>query len=134
MGAAESCMHTARQYVMDRKQFGAPLAANQIIQYKLAEMMTDIALGLQSCLQVGRLKDEHKLHPNMISIIKRNSTIKAIDIARKARDMLGGNGIVDEYHIMRHMCNLESVITYEGTHDGHLLITGMDITGFDAFK
>jgi glutaryl-CoA dehydrogenase len=133
MGAAESCMHTARQYVMDRKQFGAPLAANQIVQYKLAEMMTDIALGLQSCLQVGRLKDEHKLHPNMISIIKRNSTIKAIDIARKARDMLGGNGIVDEYHIMRHMCNLESVITYEGTQDIHALILGRSITGIPAF-
>jgi glutaryl-CoA dehydrogenase len=133
MGAAESCMHIARQYTLDRKQFGAPLAANQIIQYKLAEMLTDIALNLQSCLQVGRLKDEHKLHPNMISVIKRNSTIKAIDIARKARDMLGGNGIVDEYHIMRHMCNLESVITYEGTQDIHALILGRAITGIPSF-
>eukprot|EP00455_Lapot_gusevi_P028435 TRINITY_DN3035_c0_g1_i2.p1 TRINITY_DN3035_c0_g1~~TRINITY_DN3035_c0_g1_i2.p1 ORF type:complete len:432 (+),score=160.60 TRINITY_DN3035_c0_g1_i2:93-1388(+) len=133
LGAAEFCFHAARQYTLDRHQFGAPLAANQLIQYKMADMMSEIALGLQSCLQVGRLKDEGKLHPNMISIIKRNSTMKAIDIARKARDMLGGNGIVDEYHIIRHMLNLESVITYEGTADVHALILGRAITGIQSF-
>ncbi|XP_043466700.1 glutaryl-CoA dehydrogenase, mitochondrial [Leptopilina heterotoma] len=133
LGAAESCLKLARQYVMDRKQFQRPLAANQLIQKKMADMMTEIAIGLQACLQVGRLKDENKATPEMISMIKRNSTGKALDIARNARDMLGGNGISDEYHIIRHLLNLETVNTYEGTHDIHALILGRAITGIPAF-
>jgi glutaryl-CoA dehydrogenase len=133
LGAAESCYSIARQYTLDRRQFKVPLAANQLIQFKLAEMATEISLGLQAVLQVARLKDQGKMHPTMISIIKRNSCIKALDIARKARDMLGGNGIVDEYHVIRHMVNLETVNTYEGTADVHALIIGRDITNIQAF-
>eukprot|EP00457_Paulinella_chromatophora_P008840 gb/GEZN01008889.1/.p1 GENE.gb/GEZN01008889.1/~~gb/GEZN01008889.1/.p1 ORF type:complete len:426 (+),score=46.43 gb/GEZN01008889.1/:3-1280(+) len=133
LGAAEACMHVARQYTLDRKMFGSPLAANQLIQFKLAEMCSEIAIGLQACLQVSRLKDKGEEAPEMISIIKRNSCLKALDIARKARDMLGGNGIVDEYHVMRHMVNLETVNTYEGTADIHALILGRQITGIEAF-
>eukprot|EP00128_Syssomonas_multiformis_P012065 Colp12_sorted_trinity150504_noHs@31277 len=133
LGAAEFCYEAARQYVLDRKQFGRPLAANQIIQKKLADMITDISLGLQGCLQVGRLKDEGKAATDMISLVKRNSCGKALDIARTARDMLGGNGISDEYHIIRHCMNLEAVNTYEGTHDIHALILGRAITGIPSF-
>lgn len=133
MGAAESCYKIAREYTIQRKQFGKPLAANQIIQTKLADMATDITLGLNACLRAGRLKDEGKLSHQVISMLKRNNTGKAIDIARKARDMLGGNGIVDEYHVIRHVVNLESVITYEGTYDVHGLILGRAITGIAAF-
>ncbi len=114
LGAAESCYQIARDYTLDRRQFGAPLAANQLIQFKLADMITEISLGLHACLQVSRLKDEGLVHPDMISLIKRNSCVKSLDIARKARDMLGGNGIVDEFHVIRHMTNLETVNTYEG--------------------
>jgi len=134
LGAAEACAVQARQYTLDRMQFGSPLASNQLIQFKLAEMCTEITLALHSCLQVGRLKDEGKAHPDMISLIKRNSCIKSLDIARKARDMLGGNGIVDEYHVIRHMVNLETVNTYEGTADIHALILGRAITGIPAFS
>ena len=134
LGAAESCLHIARQYTLDRKQFGAPLARNQLIQKKLADALTEISIGLQSCLQVGRLKDQKKEAPEMISMIKRNSCGKALDIARQARDMLGGNGISDEYHVIRHVMNLEAVNTYEGTHDIHALIIGRAITGLQAFK
>lgn len=134
LGAAESCLHTARSYVLDRKQFNRPLAANQLIQKKLADMMCEIAIGLQACLRVGRMKDEGSITPEMISIIKKNSALKALEIARVARDMLGGNGISDEYHIIRHMVNLESVITYEGTNDVHALILGRVITGIPAFS
>lgn len=134
LGAAEFCFHTARQYVLDRKQFGKPLAANQLIQLKLANMATDISLGLLGCLQVGRLKDEGLAAPEMISLVKRNSCGKSLEIARTARDMLGGNGIVDEYHIIRHVMNLESVNTYEGTHDIHALILGRAITGIQSFQ
>lgn len=134
LGAAEFCFETARNYVLDRKQFGNPLAKNQLIQKKLADMMTEISIGLQACLQVGRLKDLGNATPEMISIVKRNSCGKALDIARTARDMLGGNGICDEYHIIRHVMNLESVNTYEGTHDIHALILGRSITGLQAFK
>eukprot|EP01027_Heterolobosea_sp_BB2_P004547 GEZU01006967.1.p2 GENE.GEZU01006967.1~~GEZU01006967.1.p2 ORF type:complete len:425 (-),score=151.55 GEZU01006967.1:111-1385(-) len=134
LGAAEFCYETARQYTLDRKQFGRPLAANQLIQKKLADMATDISLGLQACLQVGRLKDEGKIVPEMISMIKRNSCGKALEIARTARDMLGGNGIADEYHVIRHAMNLEAVNTYEGTHDIHALILGRAITGIPAFQ
>jgi len=134
MGAAEFCFETARQYTLDRRQFGRPLAANQIIQKKLADMNTEITLALHACLQVGRLKDEGDLVPEMISLVKRNSCGKALDIARVARDMLGGNGIVDEYHIIRHVMNLEAVNTYEGTHDIHALILGRAITGLSAFN
>lgn len=134
LGAAEFCYGAARQYVLDRKQFGRPLAANQLIQKKLADMAVDIALGLQACLRVGRLIDEENYSPEVISIIKRNSAGKALDIARIARDMHGGNGIADEYHIIRHVMNLESVNTYEGTHDIHALILGRAITGLQAFK
>ncbi|KAG8179492.1 hypothetical protein JTE90_027204 [Oedothorax gibbosus] len=134
LGAAEFCFETARNYVLDRKQFGSPLAKNQLIQKKLADMMTEISLGLQACLQVGRLKDDNKATPEMVSIVKRNSCGKALDIARTARDMLGGNGICDEYHIIRHVMNLEAVNTYEGTHDVHALILGRAITGLQAFK
>lgn len=134
LGAAEFCLEAARSYTLDRKQFGKPLAANQLIQKKLTDMLVDIALGLQACLRVGRLIDEGKSVPEMISIIKRNSAGKALDIARVARDMHGGNGISDEYHVIRHVMNLESVNTYEGTNDIHALIIGRAITGLQAFK
>lgn len=133
LGAAEFCLETAREYTLDRKQFRRPLAANQIIQKKMADMLTEISIGLQSCLQVGRLKDEGKVLPEMISLIKRNSCGKALDAVRMARDMLGANGISDEYHVIRHMMNLETVNTYEGTHDIHALILGRAITGIQAF-
>jgi len=133
LGAAEFCFHAARDYTMDRKQFKKPLAANQLIQVKLAEMMSDIAFGYEGCLQVGRLLDEDKASPEQISMIKRYSAGNALKIARVARDMLGGNGISDEYHIMRHMLNLEAVNTYEGTYDIHTLIMGKAITGIAAF-
>jgi glutaryl-CoA dehydrogenase len=133
LGAAEDCWFRARQYTMDRVQFGRPLAQNQLIQKKLADMQTEITLGLQGCLRVGRLMDEDKSVPEMISLIKRNSCGKALDIARLARDMHGGNGIHDEYHVIRHMINLETVNTYEGTHDVHALILGRAQTGLQAF-
>jgi glutaryl-CoA dehydrogenase len=133
MGAAEFCLAAARQYTLDRKQFGRPLAANQIVQLKLANMETEIALGLAACLRVGRLMDAGNAAPEMISLIKRNSCGKALDIARTARDMHGGNGISDEFHVIRHMMNLEAVNTYEGTHDIHALILGRAITGIQAF-
>jgi len=134
LGAAEFCYETARQYTLDRKQFGRPLAANQLIQKKLADMLTEITLGLQSCLRVGRLKDEGNAPVELTSIIKRNSCGKSLDIARTARDMLGGNGISDEYGIARHLVNLEVVNTYEGTHDVHALILGRAITDIAAFS
>ncbi|MCD4498982.1 acyl-CoA dehydrogenase [Chromobacterium vaccinii] len=133
MGAAEFCWHAARQYTLDRRQFGRPLAANQLIQLKLANMQTEIALGLQAALQVGRLMDEGRAAPEMISLIKRNNCGKALDIARVARDMHGGNGISDEFHVIRHVMNLEAVNTYEGTHDVHALILGRAQTGIQAF-
>ena len=133
MGAAEDCLHRARQYALDRKQFGRPLAAAQLVQKKLADMQTEIALGLQAALRVGRLFDEGKAAPEMISLIKRNNCGKALDIARAARDIHGGNGISGEYHVMRHAQNLESVNTYEGTHDVHALILGRALTGIQAF-
>ena len=133
LGAAEFCWHAARRYTLERKQFGRPLAQNQLIQKKLADMMTEIALGLQGCLRVGRLLDEGKAAPEMISLVKRNSCGKSLDIARMARDMHGGNGIHDEYHVIRHMINLETVNTYEGTHDVHALILGRAQTGLQAF-
>jgi len=133
LGAAEFCWHAARQYTLDRKAFGKPLAANQLIQLKLADMQTEIALGLQACLRVGRLMDEGRATPEMVSLIKRNSCGKALDIARKARDMHGGNGIADEFHVIRHVLNLEAVNTYEGTHDIHALILGRAQTGLSAF-
>ncbi len=133
LGAAEFCWHAARQYTLDRKQFGRPLAANQLVQKKLADMQTEITIGLQSCLRVGRLFDEGKLAPEAISMIKRNSCGKALDIARTARDMHGANGISDEFHVIRHMVNLETVNTYEGTHDVHALILGRAQTGIQAF-
>lgn len=133
LGAAEFCYETARSYVLSRKQFGAPLAANQIIQKKLADMYTELALGYQSVLRVGRLMDEDKYCPEMISLIKRNSCGKSLDIARTCRDMLGGNGISDEYHVIRHVMNLEAVNTYEGTHDIHALILGRAITDIPSF-
>jgi len=133
LGAAEDCWHRARQYTLDRVQFGRPLAQNQLIQKKLADMQTEIAIGLQGCLRVGRLMDEGKDQPEMVSLIKRNSCGKALDIARMARDMHGGNGIHDEYHVIRHMINLETVNTYEGTHDVHALILGRAQTGLQAF-
>ncbi|RGP41207.1 Glutaryl-CoA dehydrogenase (ETF) [Altererythrobacter insulae] len=133
MGAAEFCMHAARQYGLDRKQFGRPLAATQLFQKKLADMLTDIALGLQGSLRVGRLMDEGRFAPDMISVVKRNNVGKALDIARQARDMHGGNGISEEYQVIRHMVNLETVNTYEGTHDVHALILGRGITGLAAF-
>jgi glutaryl-CoA dehydrogenase len=133
MGSAEFCFHAARNYGLDRKQFGKPLAANQLYQKKLADMETEIALGLQASLRVGRLIDEGNFTPEMISIIKRNNAGKALDIARAARDMHGGNGISGEYHVMRHLMNLETVNTYEGTHDIHALILGRGITGISAF-
>ena len=133
LGAAEDCWHRARQYTLDRVQFGRPLAQNQLIQKKLADIQTEIALGLQGCLRVGRLMDEGQAAPEMISLIKRNSCGKALDVARMARDMHGGNGIHDEYHVIRHMINLETVNTYEGTHDVHALILGRAQTGLQAF-
>lgn len=133
LGAAEFCFNAARQYTLDRKQFGRPLAANQIIQLKLADMQTEITLALQSVLRVGRLLDEGQASPEMISLTKRNSCGKALSIARVARDMHGGNGISDEYHVIRHLLNLEAVNTYEGTHDIHALILGRAITGIAAF-
>lgn len=133
MGAAEDCWHRARQYGLDRKQFGRPLAQTQLFQKKLADMQTEISLGLQGSLRVGRLMDEHDFAPEMISIVKRNNCGKALDIARQARDMHGGNGIQAEYHVMRHAQNLETVNTYEGTHDVHALILGRAQTGLQAF-
>ena len=133
LGAAESCYRTARQYVLDRRQFGRPLAANQLVQKKLADMLTEISLGLQTCLRLGRLKDDGNAPVELTSIVKRNSSGKALDIARQARDMLGGNGISDEFGVARHMVNLEVVNTYEGTHDIHALILGRAITGIAAF-
>jgi glutaryl-CoA dehydrogenase len=133
MGAAEFCMHAARQYGLDRQQFGRPLAGTQLYQKKLADMLTDIALGLQASLRVGRLMDEGRFAPDMISVVKRNNVGKALDIARAARDMHGGNGISSEYQVIRHMVNLETVNTYEGTHDVHALILGRGITGLAAF-
>jgi glutaryl-CoA dehydrogenase len=133
LGAAETCWHTARDYVMERKQFGRPLAANQIIQLKLADMQTEISLGLQSCHRAGELMDAGQISPELISLIKRNSCGKSLHIARQARDMLGGNGISDEYPVMRHMVNLEVVNTYEGTHDIHALILGRTQTDIPAF-
>ena len=133
MGAAEDCFHKARQYTLDRKQFGRPLANTQLVQKKLADMMTEISLGLQGALRVGRMFDEGKLAVEAISIMKRNNCGKALDIARTARDMHGGNGIQIEYHVMRHAANLETVNTYEGTHDVHALILGRAITGLQAF-
>jgi glutaryl-CoA dehydrogenase len=133
LGAAEACWHAARQYTLDRKQFGRPLAANQLVQRKLADMQTEISLGLQGALRVGRLFDEGRIAPEMISLVKRNNCGKALDIARIARDMHGGNGIQIEYHVMRHAANLETVNTYEGTHDVHALILGRAQTGLQAF-
>ncbi|WP_207063791.1 acyl-CoA dehydrogenase [Motiliproteus sp. SC1-56] len=133
LGAAEFCWHAARQYTLDRTQFGRPLAANQLIQKKLADMQTEIALGLQGCLQAGRLMDQAQCAPELISLLKRNSCGKALEIARTARDMHGGNGISDEFHVIRHVMNLEAVNTYEGTHDVHALILGRAQTGIQAF-
>ena len=134
LGAAEFCWHAARQYTLERRQFGRPLAANQLIQRKLADMQVEITLGLQACLRVGRLLDAGRCPPANISIIKRNSCTKALAIAREARDMHGGNGVSDEFHVMRHMCNLEAVNTYEGTNDIHALILGRAQTGIAAFE
>ena len=133
LGAAYFCFETARQYTLERKQFGAPLASNQLVQKKLADMSAEIAIGRQACLQVGKLLDSKQCAPEMISIVKRNSCGKALEMARIARDMLGGNGISDEYHIIRHVMNLEAVNTYEGTHDIHALIIGRAITGVPSF-
>ena len=133
MGAAEFCWHQARDYTLARRQFGRPLAANQLIQKKLVDMQTEITLGLNACLRLGRLKDEGRASPEMVSLLKRNNAGKALDIARMARDMLGGNGISDEYHVIRHVMNLEAVNTYEGTHDIHALILGRAQTGIAAF-
>ena len=133
MGAAEDCWHRARAYTLERKQFGRPLAATQLVQKKLADMQTEIALGLQASLRVGRLFDEGRMAPEMVSLVKRNNCGKALDIARAARDMHGGNGIAEEYHVMRHLMNLETVNTYEGAHDVHALILGRAITGIAAF-
>ncbi len=134
IGAAECCWYTARQYTLDRKQFAQPLAANQLVQLKLADMQTEIALALQASLRVGRLIDEHQVTPEMISMVKRNACGKALTIARQARDMLGGNGIADDFPVIRHMLNLEAVNTYEGTHDIHALILGKAQTGIAAFS
>ncbi|ALG74120.1 acyl-CoA dehydrogenase [Azospirillum thiophilum] len=134
MGAAEFCWHAARQYTLDRKQFGRPLAATQLVQKKLADMMTEIALGLQGCIRVGRMMDDGSWSPEAVSLIKRNNCGKALDIARVARDMHGGNGISDEFQVIRHMVNLETVNTYEGTHDVHALILGRAQTGIQAFS
>ena len=134
LGAAEFCWHAARQYTLDRKQFGKPLAANQLVQKKLVDMQTEISLGLQSTLQLGRMMDAGNASPEAVSMLKRNNCGKALDIARAARDMHGGNGISDEYHVIRHLMNLESVNTYEGTHDIHALILGRGQTGLQAFS
>lgn len=134
LGAAEFCWHAARQYVLDRKQFGQPLAANQLIQHKLAVMQTNITLGLQGCLRLGRLKDEGRVESPMISMMKRFSTLTALDVAREARDMHGGNGITEDFQVIRHMLNLETVKTYEGTADIHALVLGRAQTGIQAFK
>lgn len=134
LGAAEFCWHAARQYTLDRKQFGRPLAATQLVQKKLADMQTEITLGLHACLRLGRLMDDDKATPEMISLLKRNNAGKALDIARVARDMHGANGIVDEFHVIRHVMNLETVNTYEGTHDIHALILGRAQTGIQAFS
>jgi glutaryl-CoA dehydrogenase len=133
MGAAEACWHVARDYTMNREMFGRPLAATQLVQKKLADMQTEIALGLQAALRLGRLMQAREAAPEMISLCKRNNCGKALDIARVARDMLGGNGISDEYHVIRHVMNLEAVNTYEGTHDVHALILGRAQTGLNAF-
>jgi glutaryl-CoA dehydrogenase len=133
LGAAEDCWHRALNYTLDRKQFGRPLAANQLIQLKLANMQTEITLGLQGCLQLGRLFDQGNAAPEAISMMKRNNAGKALDIARIARDMHGGNGVSDEFHVIRHAMNLEAVNTYEGTHDVHALILGRAQTGIQAF-
>jgi glutaryl-CoA dehydrogenase len=134
MGAAEFCWHAARQYTLDRSQFGRPLAATQLIQKKLADMQTEIALGLQGCLQMGRLMDADSCPVELVSLMKRNNCGKALDIARVSRDMHGGNGVSDEYHVIRHVMNLEAVNTYEGTHDVHALILGRAQTGIQAFS
>ena len=134
LGAAEFCFETARQYSLDRMMFGKPIAATQLVQSKLVEMQTEIALGFQAALRVGRLMDGNESDANMVSLIKRNNVSKSLDVARNARDILGGNGISDEYHVMRHMVNLETVKTYEGTHDVHTLIMGRNLTGIQAFK
>ena len=134
LGAAEFCFSTARQYALDRIVFGKPIAATQLVQSKLVDMQSEIALGLQAVLRVGRLMDENESDANMISLIKRNNAYKSLEIARNARDILGGNGIQDEYHVIRHMLNLETVKTYEGTHDIHTLIMGRNLTGIQAFK
>jgi glutaryl-CoA dehydrogenase len=133
MGAAEDCWHRARAYTLERKQFGRPLAQTQLVQKKLADMQTEIALGLQASLRVGRLFDEGRMAPEMVSLVKRNNCGKALEIARVARDMHGGNGIAEEYHVMRHLMNLETVNTYEGAHDVHALILGRAQTGLNAF-
>jgi glutaryl-CoA dehydrogenase len=133
LGAAEFCWHAARRYTLERKQFGRPLAANQLIQKKLADMQTEITIGLQACLRVGHLKDEGRAAPELISLVKRNSCGKALDVARVSRDMHGGNGVSDEFHVIRHVMNLEAVNTYEGTHDIHALILGRAQTGLQAF-
>ena len=134
IGAAEFCLATARQYALDRKMFGKPIAGTQLVQFKLVDMQTEIALGLEAALRVGRLMDKGQSDSNMVSLIKRNNVSKSLDICRNARDILGGNGISDEYHVMRHMVNLETVKTYEGTHDVHTLIMGRNLTGIQAFK
>jgi len=133
LGAAEFCWHAARNYVLDRKQFGRPLAANQLIQKKLADMQTEIAIALQAVLRLGRLMDAGAAPPELVSLCKRNSCGKALEVARTARDMHGGNGVADEYHVIRHVMNLEAVNTYEGTHDVHALILGRAQTGIQAF-
>jgi len=133
MGAAEFCWHAARSYTLERQQFGKPLAATQLVQKKLADMQTEIALGFQAALRLGRLMDEGRASPEAVSMAKRNACGKALEIARTARDMHGGNGISDEYHVIRHMVNLEAVNTYEGTHDVHALILGRAQTGWSAF-
>jgi len=134
LGAAEACWHAARRYALERIQFARPLAANQLVQKKLADMLMEITIGLQACLRVSRLLDEGRAAPETLSITKRNSTLKALDVARMARDIHGGNGIVDEYHVIRHLLNLETVTTYEGTHDIHALILGRAQTGIQAFS
>jgi glutaryl-CoA dehydrogenase len=133
MGAAEFCFHTARQYTIDRVIFGKPLAAQQLVQKKLADMETEITLGLMAAWRLGTLREDYRAAPEAISMLKRNNCGKALDMARVARDMLGGNGIADEYHVIRHVMNLEAVNTYEGTHDIHALILGRAITGLAAF-
>ena len=134
LGAAEFCLETARQYALERIMFGKPIAATQLVQSKLVDMQTEITLGLQAALRIGRLMDNQQSDANMISFIKRNNVAKSLEVARNSRDILGGNGISDEYHVMRHMVNLETVKTYEGTHDVHTLILGRNLTGIQAFK